>query len=395
MNIGQINFNGSKLKEAREARGITAIGLSDLLGITRQSVSQYEKGDQNPKLDVLERLSDVLKLPKHFFLAPVVSEEHNLIFYRSLYKTNQVEKKATEQKLKWFKEIIIYLKNYFDFIAPNIPEYELPKDFRLITHKQVEQIAEATRKHWQIGNGAISNLTTLVENNGIIVNRGEFKSNCIDAFSEWSNGFVPIIVQNSDKDCAVRSRFDIAHELGHLILHKNVKLNEFTGANLKILEDQANYFAGAFMLPASTFTKDFSYPSLDTFRMLKEKWKMSIGAMIKRIENLHILDKSQTQKMWINYSRRGWRGSEPLDEIIPAEEPQFIKRCFKILIDKNIQSRQDIELNLPYSLRDIEILSNLPEGYLQNNNYDTQTVIPKIKIEAESGIPIFHIKNSP
>jgi len=75
---------------------------------------------------------------------------------------------------------------------------------------------------------------------------------------------------------------------------------------LKILEEQANYFAGVFMLPASTFTKDFSYPSLDTFRTLKEKWKTSIGAMIKRVENLHILDKNQIQKMWINYSRKGW-----------------------------------------------------------------------------------------
>lgn len=82
-----------------------------------------------------------------------------------------------------------------------------------------------------------------------------------------------------------------------------------------------------------------------------------------------------------------------MDDIIPIKEPQFIQRCFKILIERNIQTRQDIELNLPYSLRDIEILSNLPEGILQNNSNDSLSVNPKIKRGTEEGVQIFHIKN--
>jgi Zn-dependent peptidase ImmA (M78 family) len=394
MNIGQVNFNGGKLKEAREARGITITELSDLLDISRQSINQYEKGEQNPKIEILEKISEKLNLPKHFFLSPSEAEQHGLIFYRSLLKTNQIERKSTEQKLKWFKEIILYLRNYFEFIPVNLPKINLPNDFKSITLGDIEQIAEMTRKFWNIGNGAISNLTILAENNGIIINRGEFKSLCIDAFSEWNKDSLPIIVQNSEKDCAVRSRFDIAHELGHLILHGNVTANDFTQTNLKILEKQANYFAGAFMLPASSFTKDFYYPSLDVFRTLKEKWKMSIGAMINRTESLNILDKNQIQRMWINYSRKGWRGNEPLDDVIEIEEPQFIKRCFKILIEKNIQTRRDIELNLSYSLRDIELLSNLPEGYLRSNTNELLSVTPKIRKDIGDDVPIFSINGS-
>jgi len=392
MNLGQTNFNGDKLKEAREARGITASGLSDLLEISRQSISLYEKGEQNPKIEVLENISNILKLPKHFFISPTESEEHALIFYRSLSRTNQTERKASEQKLKWFKNIIKYLQNYFEFIPINLPNYDL--DFKSITPNQIETIAEETRKFWNIGNGAISNLTVLAENNGIIINRGEFNSTCIDAFSEWRKNFVPIIVQSSDKNCAVRSRFDLAHEIGHLVLHRNLNEKDFTLTNLKLLEKQANYFGGAFMLPASSFPTDFYYPSLDIFRTLKEKWKMAIGAMINRAENLNILNKNQVQRMWINYSKRGWRGNEPLDDIIEPEEPQFIKRCFETLINNKIQSRQDIGANLPYDLRDIEILSNLPEGYLRNDYKESISILPKIKKELTGDVQIFDINGT-
>lgn len=397
MNLGQANFNGAKLKEAREARGITMTGLSDLLGISRQSVSQYEKGEQSPKMEVLEKISTALNLPKHFFLAPSDEEDTGVIFYRSLSKTIQIERRSTEQKLKWFREVIYYLQNFFEFLYVNLPSPDIEKDVKNITNEEIERIAQETRKHLNIGNGAISNLSTLVENNGIILNRGKFNSNTIDAFSVWGKNTVPIIVENSEKDCAVRSRFDIAHELGHLILHNKLNEKEFIN-NLKLIEKQADYFAGAFMLPANSFTKDFYYPSLDVFASLKEKWKMSIASMIVRSTDLNILNETQTQRMWINYSRKGWRGKEPLDDIIEPEEPQFIKRCFEILIEENIQTRQDIELNLPYDVRDIEMLSNLPDGFLRNNSKNTSDILPKIK-NNNSEVRIFDItgarKNSP
>ena len=390
MNTGQTNFNGAKLKEAREARGITITGLSDLLGVSRQSITQYEKDEQNPKMEILEKISLILNLPKHFFLAPSEEEENNLIFYRSLSRTNQMERKSTEQKLKWFREIINYLQNYFEFISPNIPEFDVSSNIRNITHKEIELISQEARKFFNIGNGAISNLATLLENNGIIINRGEFNSNSIDAFSVWTKNSIPIIVQSSDKECAVRSRFDLAHELGHLIMHRKINEKVFS-MNLKYIENQADYFAGAFMMPADSFTKDFYYPTLDVFTSLKEKWKMSIASMIIRTRDLNILNEIQVQRMWINYSRKGMKGKEPLDDIIEPEEPQFIKRCFEILINKDIQNRYDMELNLPYNLRDIEILSNLPEGFLQKNTKDSSSITPKIKTEVA---PIFHINSS-
>ena len=390
MNTGQVNFNGTKLKEAREARGVTMTGLSDLLGVSRQSISQYEKGEQSPKNEILEKISSTLNLPKHFFLAPSEEEEPTLIFYRSLSATNQIERKSTDRKLNWFRVIIQYLQNYFEFISPNIPIIDLSKNVKGISLAEIERISEEARKFFNIGNGAISNLSTLMENNGVIVSRGEFNSNSIDAFSFWSKDSSPIIVENSEKDCAVRSRFDIAHELGHLIMHSKISEKEFI-TNLKHIEKQADYFAGAFMLPASTFTKDFYYPSLEVFRTLKEKWKMSIASMIVRSKNLNILDDTQTQRMWVNYSRKGWRGNEPLDDTIEPEEPQFIKRCFEILIKENIQTRRDIELNLPYGLRDIEMLSNLSEGYLQKNADESLSVLPQIRKDIIGGTPIFHL----
>ena len=45
------NFNGERLKLARIYRNMTASELAEKIGVTRQAVLQYEKNENNPKLD--------------------------------------------------------------------------------------------------------------------------------------------------------------------------------------------------------------------------------------------------------------------------------------------------------------------------------------------------------
>src|SRR6185295_3695781 len=108
-------------------------------------------------------------------------------------------------------------------------------------------------------NGAISNVTWLLENNGAIITRTCLEANTLDAFSEWQTPEgTPYFILGADKNVAVRSRFDIAHELGHIILHRNVEAVCIARqADHKLLEQQANRFAGAFLLPEHSFMSDF------------------------------------------------------------------------------------------------------------------------------------------
>src|SRR5205085_3002223 len=118
-----------------------------------------------------------------------------------------------------------------------------------------------------------------------------------------------------DKASASRQRFDAAHELAHLVLHRGVdpkRLN--SAADYKIMEDQAHYFASALLMPAESFASDLYAPTLDGMLSLKQTWKVSVAAMIKRCEALGIIDDEGARRLWINYNRRGWRRTgEPFD----------------------------------------------------------------------------------
>ena len=150
------------------------------------------------------------------------------------------------------------------------------------------------------------------------------------------------------------------------------------GPYKKLVEQQAFRFAAAFLLPAETFTLDFSVPSLQTFWALKEKWLVSIGAMIKRCEDLGVLSEHRAQQLWINYTRKGYRKREPFDDTLPVEEPTFLVKCVQLLVKEGVQSREDIVKNLGLSPKDIEELTGLPDGFFTNAE-EHLTLYPTIK----------------
>ena len=163
----------------------------------------------------------------------------------------------------------------------------------------------------------------------------------------------------------VRSRFDAAHELGHLVLHKdldNIYLRSLAGHRL--VEEQANRFASAFLLPAKTFGYDVDYPSLAQLRALKPKWLASIAAMLKRVDDLGFLSETEARHLWMSFGRRGWKRREPLDDELTPEEPRLKFQAFDVLLSQGVQDASDILASVPYSLGDIEDLAVLPRGYL-------------------------------
>ncbi|WP_163359758.1 ImmA/IrrE family metallo-endopeptidase, partial [Klebsiella aerogenes] len=89
-----------------------------------------------------------------------------------------------------------------------------------------------------------------------------------------------IILLAADKGNAFRSRFDLAHEIGHLILHKNTK-DELKPERYKLKESQAHKFAGALLLPAESFANEIRLPpTLDSLLLIKQRFIISVAATI-------------------------------------------------------------------------------------------------------------------
>lgn len=358
---GTPGFTGLRLREAREARGLTAVSLSDLVGVSRQAISQYEGGSQTPRAEVMDKIASALSLPLAFFCRQSKEQDEARIFFRSMTASTKMARTRASRRLLWLQDIVSYLREYVEFPPVNIPHFDLPDDPSRVSSEQIEDLALRTRRHFGMGDGPISNVVWLLENNGVIVARDELGAETLDAFSEFlvEDG-TPYVILGSEKNVAVRSRFDAAHELGHLILHQRVGKNSLKRAEChKEVESQAHRFAGAFLLPQQAFSMDYYSANLDALRVLKTKWKVSIAMMIRRAQDLDFMTQDQAKSLWVSYSRRKWRGFEPFDDEYEVEHPRLLVRAFDLIIKNQVQTKEDVLSRLPYDPHDIEMLSAL------------------------------------
>ena len=369
MKPGTPGFVGARLKEAREARFLSAIALADLVGVSRQAISLYENGAKTPGPEVMQSLTSTLNLPELFFCRPLSdADQDNTVFWRSMSAATKTARNRAKMRYRWIRDIVSYLREFIAFPEVNLPKLKLPIDPNAMSLDDIEECANNTRKFWELGSGPIDNLVWLLENNGVVVTRDTLGADTLDSLSEFrKDDETPYMVLGSDKAVCARSRFDAAHELGHLILHRDINRSSLNTLPIfRLIEDQANRFAAAFLVPASSFGNDFYSANLDILARLKPKWRVSIAMMIKRAGDLSFVSPEHEKKLWINYARRRWRGPgrEPLDNELAVEEPKFLCRSFQLLINDGIQTREQLLSRLPYNANDIEALTGLQTGHL-------------------------------
>ena len=358
-----------RIKQARVSRGLSML---ELAFVSKQAVSQYELGKNSPSKPVLNRIAGVLKYPGSFFYKqlPVNSSVNSAVFFRSRKTTKIKEKNAAKEKIKIFREINDYLAGYINFPELDLPKLVYEEDgIDPLDNESIEKYALTLRKQWKLGNGPIDSLINVVQKNGIMVSKIHLRLSKLDTFSVWFDGS-PFIFLNSDKDTNARVRFDIAHELGHLIMHAEYFSDEDLKANAihEKLENEANRFAGAFLLPKETFSKDVFSTSIDHFIQMKTKWKASISCMIIRCETLGILSSNQIKYLKDQMTARAYWKKEPLDKEIPAEKPFAHKQSIKLLLENNIVTISQLINDTGCSAEELEQYCFLDKGTLAIKN---------------------------
>ena len=264
---------------------------------------------------------------------------------------------------------------------------ELPAPVLSLTAEHIEALAHDARTAFGLGSGPINDVVLLLENSGSIVSRFNFEADGLDAFSHWGGDSRPYIALGAEKRSLARVHANALHELAHLVLHSSVTWNEFMrGRNHKVFELQARHFASAFALPAKAFTAELWAPTLSAFEALKARWRVSIGMMIGRCAELGILSDEQMRRMWIQYSRLGYRQKEPLDDQMPHIAPRLLRRSIEMLIDDGMRSRGDIRADLALPDAVIEELCSLKPGYLADSVGPTVLKIPKVRRRAEDSV---------
>jgi len=357
-----------RIKQARVSRGLSMVELSELVSVSKQAISQYEMGKNAPSKAILNSIAMVLRYPISFFYKPVPVNENasSAVFFRSRKTARVKALSAAREKIEIFREINDYLEQYVDFPILNLPKitYE-DEGINPIDNEQIEQYALILREYWGLGKGPIDNLISIVQKNGIMVSKMQLRLNKLDAFSVWFDN-KPFIFLSSDKDTNVRIRFDIAHELGHLLMHADYYSEEDlkNSAIHEKLENEADRFAGAFLLPKESFSKDVFSTSIDHFIQMKAKWMVSIGCMIYRCDTLGILSSNQIKYLKDQMTTRVYWRKEPLDREMPVEKPFAHKQAILLLLENGIITPGQLVEETGCSAEEIEQYCYLDKGTL-------------------------------
>lgn len=380
--MSKTDFRGEQLKNARRLRGMTITALAEKTGISKQSISFYENGDNKPESQRTVALAAALNVPvSFFFLVDDYRTETPATYFRSLASATKLSRVSQSLKLEYVAKIYEALLEYIDFPTLNLPDIEYSGMYRLndpdsedMMFRELESLATKVRNDWNLGDGPIDDLQYILESNGIIVTGFDTTEEDIDAFSQRTilkNDEVCFIAVDQGKKPAGRIRFDMAHELAHLLIHPwSEDIDLLSKEEFKLRETEANIFASAFLLPRNTFGRDISsYPTdLEYYQWLRKKWKTSIQAMMYRTRQLGIITGNQFQYMMRQVSKRGWRKSEPGDSPYILGENIF-QGAIDLLLDGRMFSIEGIlklftDHGIALYPNEIESLLHIKEGTL-------------------------------
>lgn len=347
-------FNPERLREIRIARKMTLAQLATNIGVTKQAVSKYECGKSIPSTETINKIITVLNVPIQFLTKTAIKtvESNTLLFFRTNSSTTKTQMDFADIISKWGYEILDGISTLESINEVNLPDFD--------TSLSISEKAKTLRSFWGIDNLPIDNMISLLENNGIFVFVINSSGINTDAYSRIINN-IPVVIVNGDKGTSARQRFSLAHELGHLVLHRNLTDADFE-LRAKEIEKEASLFASNFLMPPDKFSASVIAPKLEHFLELKKEWKVSISAMIYHCKQIKILDDKKADALQMQLSKKWGRKTEPLDSEIIFEKPLYLQeKIHNLVIDKHSFERFFDATRLP--IDETEQLCCLQRGY--------------------------------
>ena len=270
------------------------------------------------------------------------------------------ERLRVGRRLEWCYYISEFLAEHVELPPVTLPEVRF--DFERDNDEKIEQIADELREFWNVGFGPLTDLGPILEYNGIILIEENVGCDDMDAVSRWQGGR-PFILYAAEEQSNPRKLFNLAHELGHVVLHTSIEVNSKI---LDRMEHQANRFAGALLMPRKTFAREVANTSIDYLISMKGRWRVAVAAMVYRCKELKILNADQVKYIWKQMNARNIRKKEPLDTAFPLSKPTVLGSAVGMIIDAKIRLPSQICEELCLNSQDIESLCGVAPGTLEN-----------------------------
>ncbi len=284
---------GERIKRARIKSGLSldALALKANSIVTKQAISQYEKGQKNPSSSVIIALANALDVSVEYFFR-TVNVEIGEVDFRKHSAFGKRKQEVIKEKVREYLERYIQVEDILEIKEPFV---NLIEDEKLESYDDIEDIVSKLRSEWKLGIDPILNVVEMLELKNIKVllleDDKKFNGLCGRANDDARHPF--IVLNNSSVLADDRKRFTALHELGHMLLPSHT-LDE---------EKISDRFAGAFLFPRDSVFKEFgekrSKISIEELKHIKLKYGISIAGIMFRLHQLNIITEAMFKRFWI------------------------------------------------------------------------------------------------
>lgn len=330
----------SRVGLARRRRGLTKTALAQAIGVSSRSISAFEAGEMRPSEETLEKLSAALGFPQAFFGGPDLEEVSvDAASFRSMSRMT-----ASQRDTAFAAGTLGFLVSAWADERFHLPVVDVPT---VDSGTPPEAAADIVRSEWGLGTKPIRNTVHLLERHGVRLFSLAQDAIEVDAFSLWRDA-VPYVFLNTRKS-AERGRFDASHELGHLVMHAGETIPRG-----KAVEDEANRFAGALLMPRDRVAAALSpRASLADLIHVKTYFRVSASALAHRAHELGVFTDWHYRRLCIEMSKAGWSKREP--QPLPREQSRVFDKVLGAMRSEGI-GLSDIAAELDLASGDLEDL---------------------------------------
>jgi Zn-dependent peptidase ImmA (M78 family)/DNA-binding XRE family transcriptional regulator len=339
------NVFPQRLKELREKFNYSLQDVGEKIGVSRQSIHKFESGELQPSSEKVLQLCNTFGVSYAYFFENPEAFQFDFANIRFRDGEAILQRDHVEEQIK--KQVVTYVSRYMQLenLLDLEHSFENPlAGMSISSGKDVEKAARTIRKKWKLGTDPIVDVVDMLEDNGVFVVEINFQEQFLGLSCSLKET-LPVVVLNDNCQTKERKRLTALHELAHLVLTFDTRLD-----NSKI-ETYCTHFAGAVLLVDEVLFEELGKNrtsiSLGELRRIKERYGISIQATILRARNAHFIDYSTYQSWWNKYEQ--WSHSSSTDqdfgEFLCREKPsKFKDMIVKSLAEKRLTESKAAEL---------------------------------------------------
>lgn len=338
--------NPEMVRLAREARGMTQTGLAKAARLAQATISKVEAGLLDVSPPVLSAIAAAVKMPEAFFYQtdPVYGAATSEFFHRKRQAVPVGVLTQVHAQINILRIQVGTLLRAVEVLPCRIPQLEIA-DFK----GSAREVARAVRATLNMPAGPVASVVKVIEDAGGLVIPCDFGTFEIDAISRWVPGLPPLFFVNSSAPVD-RFRMNLAHELGHMVMHRVPEPD---------MEDQAKQFAAEFLMPSAEIKPQLYNLTLTRLAAMKPYWRTSMSSILMQAGDLNTISHGAAKYLWIQMAQRGYRKREPAELDLIPERPSLLTEIVEFYRTELGYSVDDLGRALKSTASDLMVLYGL------------------------------------